>query len=94
MPTGRVLHCPHCGEPIIPMVERAGVTPVLAAAYDAIVAYTDLHGYAPTYDDLRAALGIKSKGRINRIVLALRERGYINYTPRMKRSISIVGRAA
>lgn len=44
---------------------------------DFIAAYIGEHGICPSYDEMRDALGLKSKSNINRIVVALIDRGYL-----------------
>lgn len=51
--------------------------------------YWDENGYAPTYRDLMGLLNYKSTMVVNRHVVALAERGFINHIPRKQRSVEI-----
>jgi repressor LexA len=46
-------------------------------------------GVAPSYDEMKDALGLKSKSGVVRLVAALEERGLIRRLPFRKRSIVI-----
>lgn len=59
-----------------------------------ITKYHAENGLSPAYDDIIAGTGIKSKSEINRIVVALEERGHITRKPRCARSIQILKEAA
>jgi repressor LexA len=48
-------------------------------------------GYAPSYDDIADAVGLRSKSGINRLISALKERGWIDYIPNKARSIRVLG---
>ena len=69
---------------------RLGLTPRQRDCLHAIIRHIADHGCAPSYDDLRQALGIRSKGNIVRLVTALAERGWITHQPHVARSIAIV----
>ena len=47
-------------------------------------------GSPPTFDEMKDALGLKSKSGIHRILTALEERGYIQRLPNRARAINIV----
>lgn len=42
---------------------------------------------SPTYDEMAAALGYKNRGHLNRLIVALRERGYVTYRPYRPRTL-------
>lgn len=48
------------------------------------------HGYAPSYDEIKDAVGLRSKSGIERIVTALVERGFIERLPERARSIKLI----
>jgi SOS-response transcriptional repressor LexA len=70
--------------------ERSGLSPSTRNAFAAIEAYIVSHGCSPSYDDIKRAMGIVSKGFVHRLVNDLVARGWITYTPGKKRSIAIV----
>lgn len=47
-------------------------------------------GIAPSFEDMAAALGLKSKSGVHRILSGLEERGYIARNQRLPRSIKIL----
>jgi repressor LexA len=47
-------------------------------------------GVAPSYDDLKQALGLASKSGVHRMITALEERGFIRRLPRRARAIEII----
>jgi SOS-response transcriptional repressor LexA len=70
---------------------RHGLTKRQRQTLKFITSYMDKNDYAPTYDEIRAELGIASKSGINRLVLALEQRGLIVRGERnLKRNINIV----
>jgi hypothetical protein len=46
-----------------------------------------IDGVPPSYDEMRDAMGLNSKSGINRLVVALEERGYIRRLPNRARAI-------
>ena len=48
------------------------------------------HGVPPSYDEMLAAMGLRSKGGIHRMVYALRDRGHIRVIPNHARAIELV----
>ena len=74
--------------------ERTGLSPATRDCFAAIEAYIVKWGCSPSYDDIKNAMGIRSKGFVHRLVNDLAARGWITHTPRKKRSIVIVPRAA
>lgn len=68
-----------------------GLTPrqrdVLAYLND----YTNARGYSPSYPEIGAAIGLKSKSGVHRLVVALEKRGHIRRNPNFPRSIDVSG---
>lgn len=48
-------------------------------------------GVPPTYDEIAAHLGLKSKSGIHRLIAGLVERGHIEKRPHLKRCIRVIG---
>lgn len=72
-----------------------GLTSKQLALLNFIDEFTAREGISPTYDEMAAAVGLKSKGRVHVIVSGLEERGRISRIPNRKRSIMVVdGKAA
>lgn len=66
------------------------MTPRQKQALDFIKAFIGEHGYSPSYDEIGGHLGLFGKGGIHRIVMNLRDRGYIKLLKHRARSIEIV----
>lgn len=47
-------------------------------------------GVAPSYDEMKAALNLKSKSGVHRLVLALAEAGHIERRPHRARAIELI----
>ena len=45
------------------------------------------HGYAPKFEHIRIALGLKSKSSVHRLIHALRERGLVEFTPHRRQTV-------
>lgn len=79
----------------IPMpTSPMGLTKRQRELLDFLSSYIDTHGISPSYSEMCAALGSRSKGDINRLVTELRARGHIASLPNHARSISIIERRA
>jgi len=52
--------------------------------------YTADHGYAPSFDEMAAALNLSSKSNIHRLLNALEERGFIHRLRHRSRAIEVV----
>ena len=48
------------------------------------------NGICPSFDEMKEAIGLKSKSGVHKIVKSLEERGFINQLPNKARAISIV----
>ena len=57
-----------------------------------IQSYSDKHGYCPSYDEMRDALGLNSKSGIHRLAKCLEERGFITSLYGRARSIRLEAR--
>lgn len=89
--------CPHCGGLIggsAPVKPVAGLTP----KEDELLTYLErrLSGsrVAPTYEEMAAAIGLKSKSGIFRLVNGLQKRGLVERDRSSSRSIRLKRRAA
>ncbi len=82
--------CPHCGHELHRKTPRFGLTRQQKRALDTIVEWMGKHGTPPTYAELTAAIGAKSKNTAHRLVEALEVRGYIKRAPRCARSIVLL----
>jgi hypothetical protein len=69
---------------------RMGLTREMHRCFRVIEAYIAEHDNAPSYEDLRKALGLSSKSGVVRLVESLAARGWIAYQQRIPRSIVIV----
>jgi SOS-response transcriptional repressor LexA len=67
-----------------------GITERQKETLDFIVLYMAKNGIAPSYSEMLMGLNVKSKARVHANVCALRERGYIDYSPRRARSITVL----
>lgn len=65
------------------------LTPRQRAAYDFIEGFTERHGYAPSFDELRRHLGVASLNAVAKLVAQLRRRGHLAAAPpNAKRSLA------
>ena len=55
-----------------------------------IESYLRKYGAAPSFEEMKAALGLKSKSGIHRLVSALEERGFIRRLPHRARALEIL----
>lgn len=60
------------------------------AAYNYITEYIKQHGYSPTTREISLALGYKSQRTGSKYLERLKEKGYINYTTGLGRTIVLV----
>lgn len=56
--------------------------------------YAQEHGIPPSFDEMRTAMGLKSKSGIHRLVQALEERRFIRRLPNRARAIEILRQPA
>lgn len=52
--------------------------------------YMRSHGYCPSHDEMRVALGFRPGGAVSHILARLEERGYVERTPHRYRSIKLL----
>lgn len=45
---------------------------------------------SPSFDEMRAALGLRSKSSVHRLIKSLQERGFLRYKPKCARSLEIL----
>lgn len=67
-----------------------GLTPIGAKVLDAVRAYVSKHGASPSYDDIEFATGVR-KSRLGPVLRRLAESGHLGWTPRRKRTITLLG---
>jgi SOS-response transcriptional repressor LexA len=68
----------------------SALTRVQAEALAFIRAFIKEHGISPTFEEIAAGVGLKSKGWAHGIVVALAERGALTFLPHRGRSIEII----
>jgi repressor LexA len=61
------------------------------AVLEYVVAFMREHGYPPTYDEIREAVGLSSKSHVDYYLQALEADGLIERTPRTPRGLRLVG---
>lgn len=77
-----------------PAPSPVGVTPRQLDALKFITEFSQKHCYSPSYDQIKDAIGLKSKSGINRIVNGLVERGHLVRSSYCRaRAIAVVGSA-
>lgn len=75
-------------------MSRLGLTPEQARLLAYIAEFSEREGHSPSYEQMKRAMGLASKSGINRLVVALEERGAIVRLPNHSRAISVVDRAS
>lgn len=63
------------------------MTPRQKEAYDFIRAYQAEKGYAPSHEDIRRAMGLRSKSGAHRLITGLAAAGHLTFRPYFNRSI-------
>jgi len=66
------------------------LTPRQSALYDYLKARQAASNVGPSFEEMRAAIGLQSKSGIARLVAGLEERGYVRRLPNHARSIEIL----
>jgi SOS-response transcriptional repressor LexA len=66
------------------------MTPKLLAVLDFLRSYIAEHGYSPSYDDICAAVGWKSKSNAVRVVDSLVEQGRVRRIPHRARALEVL----
>lgn len=64
-----------------------GLTPMQLKLLDFIIKYIGEKRCSPTYDEMCDGIGMSSKSGINRLVIALSDKGHIRHIPNRARSI-------
>jgi repressor LexA len=91
--------CPNCGSRIpaalLKIVPVPGVTLGLTARQQQCLSFVHRyrqlqHGVSPSYDEIKTALGLKSKSGVHRLVQGLAARGHISRVAKNARSIAPV----
>jgi len=59
-------------------------------ALDFIKGFWGQNGFAPSYDQIAEAMGIKSKSGVHRVITCLVERGWVVREPHKARSVRVV----
>ncbi len=52
--------------------------------------FTDAHGVSPSFEEMRAALNLRSKSGIHRLISGLEERGYLRRLAYRARALEVV----
>ncbi len=55
-----------------------------------ICTFIEDRGKAPTYAEMAAGIGVKSRGNAHRLVRKLADQGYITFEPNSFRSIEVI----
>lgn len=67
-----------------------GLTKKQAELLSYIETYSATERVAPSFEEMKVALGIKSKSGVHRVITALVERGYLNRMPNRVRALEVV----
>ena len=67
------------------------MTPQQQNTLNFIREYLQTHAHAPTLEEIGAAVGVRSKGAVHRLVQALVDKGYINREAGSWRGLSLAG---
>ena len=65
------------------------LTPKQAELLDFIIAQIDATGIAPTFEEMKNALGVASKSNVHRLIIELERRGHITRSATRARSIAL-----
>jgi len=66
------------------------MTPRQKQVLDYIGAFWAEKGWAPSFDEIKDHMGVKSKSSVASILMRLEKRGYITRTKNLARSIKVV----
>ncbi len=55
-----------------------------------INSHLQVHGVSPSFDEMKAALGLKSKSGIHRLITGLEERGFLKRLPHRARALEVI----
>ena len=65
------------------------LTPMQRKAFDIIAEALARNGVAPSFDEMKDALGLRSKSGVDRLLKGLEERGWISRIPYHARAIAV-----
>ena len=68
----------------------SGLSPNQRRLLDFVDTFITRHGISPSYADIQKALGWRSKASVSRYLIALRDRGHIDYAPGKARTITVL----
>jgi SOS-response transcriptional repressor LexA len=71
-------------------VSRASLTRMQRVLLDFIGRHQAQEGTSPSFDEMREALGLRSKSGVHRLITGLEERGFIRRMPNRARAIEII----
>jgi len=66
------------------------LTPKQRQCLEFIIAHIAAHRVAPSYDDIKDGLGLKSKSGVHRLIEGLVDRGWVKRRPNKARSITVI----
>lgn len=66
------------------------MTPKQKILLDYIKKFQKKNGYSPSFEEMKSAMGLKSKSGIHRLIRGLEERGYIEVLPHRARAIEVL----
>ena len=69
---------------------KFGLTPTQAKCLAFIKDFLSRHPHSPSYRQISKATGMKAISQVNRVVLALEQRGHIARVPGMHRSVTVL----
>lgn len=65
------------------------MTPIQKRLYDFVQSYWRQHNIAPSYDEIRAGTGMKSRGAVSMLVKRMSKAGYLSYEPGKIRTLHV-----
>lgn len=71
------------------MPSEGNMTPLHHRALEFIRSYIETNGFSPSYVEIGASVGLKSKSGIHRVIICLVDRGYLKREPGKNRSLRI-----
>lgn len=66
------------------------MTPKMKQCLDFLASFREEHGYAPSYEEIRVHMKMKSRSGVTPLIKKLEEQGYIKRVPILARSIRVV----
>ena len=70
-----------------------GLTPTTLALLRFIEGFIEDHGWSPSFEEMGAALGLKSRASVFHRLNELEKRGFITRTPNLSRSVVVLRRS-